>query len=69
MEIREEDLFHACSACAGTGKVDPPSEPGEAVHITGHVFACDKCGGKGTKLTDTGMILRAFVQMVQDGRI
>jgi len=43
--------------------------PGEAVHITGHVFACDKCGGKGTKLTDTGMILRAFIQMVQDGRV
>jgi hypothetical protein len=70
MELHEDDLFHACSACAGTGRIMPPEAGGGALPSGAEPGApCDKCGGKGSKLTDTGMVLRAFVQMIQDGKL
>lgn len=69
MEIRPEDLFKKCSACAGTGKV-ATSSGGEPVYVTeGQTpTPCEKCDGKGMMLTDSGTVLRAFFQMMQDGK-
>lgn len=71
MEIRPEDLFKKCSACAGTGRVSPPRGDGDPVFITGAdvLIPCEKCDGKGMMLTDSGTVLRAFFQMMQDGKL
>jgi hypothetical protein len=69
MEIRPEDLFHKCTACAGTGKIAPPRESGQAEAATGGGTRCDRCDGRGLMLTDSGTVLRAFFQMLQDGKI
>lgn len=70
MEIRREDLFHKCTACGGDGIISPPREPGEAVPATGDKGTkCDRCDGRGMMLTDSGTVLRAFFQMMQDGKL
>jgi DnaJ-class molecular chaperone len=69
MEIRPEHLFHKCSACAGTGTITAPREPGEAAPAAESGTPCDRCDGRGLMLTDTGTVLRAFFQMLQDGKI
>jgi DnaJ-class molecular chaperone len=69
MEIRPEDLFKKCSACAGTGKV-ATKNGGDPIYVTEGAVptACEKCDGKGIMLTDSGTVLRAFFQMMQDGK-
>ncbi len=70
MEIRTEDLWHKCTACGGDGIISPPKEPGDANPITGEQSTkCDRCGGRGMMLTDSGTVLKAFFQMFQDGKI
>ena len=67
MEIRPEDLFHKCSACAGTGKITSPRAVDDVGTEAG--ASCDRCDGRGMMLTDSGTVLRAFLQMFQDGKI
>lgn len=71
MEIRPEDLFKKCSSCAGTGNVAPSGGEGEPRFIPGgdNTLPCEKCDGKGMMLTDSGTVLRAFFQMMQDGKL
>jgi hypothetical protein len=68
MEIRPEDLFHKCSACAGTGKIALPGNAGGGEAEVTIGTRCDRCDGRGLMLTDTGTVLRAFYQMLQDGK-
>jgi len=67
MEIRPEHLFHKCTACGGDGLVSPGRDAGISATAEKSV-KCDRCGGKGMMLTDTGTVLRAFFQMLQDGK-
>jgi DnaJ-class molecular chaperone len=66
MEIRMDDLFRKCTACGGDGVIAPPKEPGDTSPEVGR--KCDRCAGKGTMLTESGTVLKAFFQMVQDGK-
>jgi len=67
MEIRPEDLIRKCTACGGDGVITPSLDGGPPT--PGNVGTkCDRCDGKGTMLTDSGTVLRAFFQMIQDGK-
>ena len=68
MEIRPEHLFHKCSTCAGTGKIAPPGDAGADETEVTIGTRCDRCDGRGLMLTDSGTVLRAFFQMLQDGK-
>ncbi|MCE9608358.1 MAG: hypothetical protein K8U03_26030 [Planctomycetia bacterium] len=68
MEIRPEDLFHRCTACGGDGIISPP-QPAEVAPVVEIGRKCDRCGGKGMMLTDSGTVLKALFQMLQDGKI
>jgi len=65
MEIKIEDLMLSCDACHGSGQVEAPS----AHHNQGSfgrrvlvptLIHCEKCHGKGFKLTEAGTVLRDF---------
>lgn len=67
MEIHTEDLFHKCTACEGDGVISPHVPAAGPIVDLGK--PCDRCGGRGMMLTDTGTVLKAFFQMLQDGKI
>jgi DnaJ-class molecular chaperone len=62
-----DDLLHKCTACGGDGIIAPPKEPGDGTPEIGNT--CDRCGGRGTMLTESGTVLKAFLQMLQDGKL
>lgn len=66
MEIHMEDLIHKCTACEGDGVISPQIPGDGAIVDLGQ--PCDRCGGRGMMLTDTGTVLKAFVQLLQDGK-
>jgi DnaJ-class molecular chaperone len=66
MEIHPEDLFRKCTACEGDGIITPPKPAAGPIVDLGK--PCDRCGGRGMMLTDTGTTLKAFFQMLQDGK-
>ncbi len=69
MELKIEDLWHKCTACEGDGIISSPRDP-DIDPISGeHGKKCDRCGGRGMMLTNSGTVLKAFFQMFQDEKI
>ena len=64
MQIRFEDLFHACQKCGGEGIVSEAGvKPNSAeLDTTTGLDACKACDGHGGVVTPTGEAIRKFVK-------
>ena len=70
MKLTVDDVIETCGKCEGTGQLIPPEAQGSATssgsfHSSPNATtgkSCDRCGGKGQVLTETGRAIAAVVQ-------
>jgi hypothetical protein len=71
MNLKIEDLLHACKKCRGTGEVENPvlshnlGSYGQSRPISATPDNCDECGGKGIILTESGKTLLEFFRLAK----
>ena len=70
MKLTVNDVIETCEKCEGTGQLIPPeaqdsrrdSGPFHSSPNATTGKSCDRCGGKGQVLTETGRAIAAVVQ-------
>ena len=66
MKLTVEDVIAVCEKCEGTGQIIAPEAMSSGPFVSSPLAttgkSCDRCGGKGQVLTETGRAIAAVVQ-------
>lgn len=69
--LKLEDLYVVCDKCNGAKNITTNSAHNSnyGTQRISSFGPCDKCNGMGGQLTETGKVLKQFIQMIETKQI